>query len=746
LSEYLTASLGVAWEPVSRRHSIAPKYEIAGVPAALREEFSQRGKEIEAMADALGRAFAASNGRRPTTREMLQLRQQATLTTRPPKQHHSLAKLTGDWRTRTARLLDPDPVAWVSTLKKRNDLPLLRAADLDDAILRDAGRVAVHAVGEKRATFTRANVLAEALRQLHGVRFVTPDERAAVADRTATLALDAVVRNTPPELTYTPERHRHSDGSSRFRPTGHDLYTTRDLLDAEARLLDAGRSLAAPAIAAAAISPLVEQTAPGRPVALSEDQSAAIAQIVSSGRVVDVLVGPAGTGKSTTMGALRAVWEQAFGDGSVIGLAPSATAAEVLGVELGIGIENTAKWLSEAAQQSTRMAMLDRLHARYHRRRDLVGRRRLQARIEQLTAEIERWSVRANQLIILDEASLAGTYTLDALASHARDVGAKLLLVGDWAQLSAVTAGGAFHMLVRDRADAAELNEVRRFREAWERPASIGLRLGRPDVLTEYADHGRIDGADRSAIETIRTQWNEATSIAQVWAEYETIDSTAHEDRYVELFAAAGLTDVIAGSASYGPLLAALRSAESRGLDVVAAFRGLVGQRGLDDAEDVASVLHHRVDRWVAASGTRPSSTERIVGLFRQAVGVTDVDTRRGLEERRALIEQRARHLVLTAIERRQPWAAQLGAPPDDAASREAWLRQLDTVAAYRDRWNVQDRTVLGPSTTSVEQADQRQLAQRAAHRALAIHRSATGVASVGARAVSRDVEREVER
>lgn len=58
-------------------------------------------------------------------------------------------------------------------------------------------------------------------------------------------------------------------------------------------------------------------------------------KIASSGRVLDVLVGPAVTGKSRTMSGLRTEWERVYGPGSVIGLAPSAAAAEVLGDEQG---------------------------------------------------------------------------------------------------------------------------------------------------------------------------------------------------------------------------------------------------------------------------------------------------------------------------------------------------------------------------------------------------------------------------
>jgi conjugative relaxase-like TrwC/TraI family protein len=107
LSDYLTAALGVGWEPTSRGPKARPQYEIIGVPEALREEFSQRTKQIDTVVASLAEAA----GRDLTERERLQLRQQATLMTRPDKQHHSLAELTATWRKRAAAHIDADPVA-----------------------------------------------------------------------------------------------------------------------------------------------------------------------------------------------------------------------------------------------------------------------------------------------------------------------------------------------------------------------------------------------------------------------------------------------------------------------------------------------------------------------------------------------------------------------------------------------------------------------------------------------------------
>ena len=136
------------------------------------------------------------------------------------------------------------------------------------------------------------------------------------------------------------------------------------------------------------------------------------------------------------------------------GLAPSAAAADVLAGDLGIATENTAKWLHE------------------HRHGN--------------------WNLKSGQLVVIDEASLAGTLALDAITTHAKNVGAKVLLVGDWAQLAAVDAGGAFGMLVRDRGDAPELTDVRRFRNDWEKHASLQLRIGNTDVIDAYLEHGRV--------------------------------------------------------------------------------------------------------------------------------------------------------------------------------------------------------------------------------------------------------------
>ena len=361
LSDYLTQALGVGWDGRTRRHSSQPRWEITGVPDRLLREFSQRTEAVEREADRLIAQFTSAHGRSPTGVEMLKLRQQATLATRPDKTHRSLAEITDTWRQRASSHIDGDPTAWVATLRDRNDLPLLRAADLSEPMLADAASAVVASVAERRATFSRSNLLDDAHRILHGVRFAHPNQRVAVAERIAELAIERSLQLIPPPVHHTPSRYIRLDGSSRLHPSSHHIYTTHVLIDAEARLLDAGRTLGAATIAAATVAAVAEQSLPGRDIKLSYDQALAVERIATSGRWLDVLVGPAGTGKSTTTAGLRAAWESQHGPRSVLGLAPSAAAAEVLAEEIGIDTENTAKWLTEWRRIPTLTAARGRL-------------------------------------------------------------------------------------------------------------------------------------------------------------------------------------------------------------------------------------------------------------------------------------------------------------------------------------------------------------------------------------------------
>ena len=459
LADALSARLPAAWGLRDRGDRRNPAFEIDGIGDALLTLFSARSTQIEVHLRGLLTAFTAEHGRDPTRREILRLRQQATLASRPEKTVAPLGDLFARWRTQATQSTGQSAEQLVADALRVTQVPISADAVPAELVHRFA-QATLAGVGERRSTWTRPNLLAEAARATRLLRVSDPGERVALLDRVVDAAIASCVALDPPEVFTSPARFRRADGTSAFTRPDEHAYTTAAVLAAEARLLAATTTLDAPrlqdddlAAAAARIPP----GAPGRH--LSADQQAAVAAIAASARRVDVLVGPAGTGKTRTLRALRAGWEHVHGRSSVIGLAPSSTAARELAAALGVACENTAKWLHES-------------------RRDHPD---------------PRWTLRAGQLLVVDEASMASTGDLDALAGQAAAAGAKLVLVGDHHQLGAVGAGGAFALLA-DQPAAVHLDALWRFEHRWEAEATRGLRSGRAGVLDAYAEHDRLHG------------------------------------------------------------------------------------------------------------------------------------------------------------------------------------------------------------------------------------------------------------
>jgi hypothetical protein len=241
----------------------------------------------------------------------------------------------------------------------------------------------------------------------------------------------------------------------------------------------------------------------------------------------------------------------------------------------------------------------------------------------------------------------------------------------------------------------------------------------------------RNEGAEVSAHEAVRRAQHEAEGMERLSAEYLTLATESQAERWDALLARSGLSDddlaSVAASAARGPLFAGLRDAEARGLDVESALPKLVAGKSLANAADIASVLHSRVDRWShAAGGRRRHTGQLIAGLIPRAQGVTDPDMAQALAERDHAMEQRALSLAEEAIAARHTWVRPLGAPPSGSAQRERWLREVSTVAAYRDRWHIEGQRPLGaaPGREDLDRMAQRKRALAAAERAKAISAS----------------------
>jgi hypothetical protein len=185
------------------------------------------------------------------------------------------------------------------------------------------------------------------------------------------------------------------------------------------------------------------------PRGLRLDQAAAVWHVLTSPRTVEVITGPAGTGKTRVLATAARVW-----DGPAIGTATSQNATNELRVA---GIQ--------VAANTTR-----------------------------LLADLQDGRIQPGSLIVADEASMISFTHLAAIAQYVALNGCKLVLAGDQEQLAAVEGGGAMTLLA-DRLGYVQLAEPVRFTAAWERAASLRLRAGDATVLDDYDQHGRIRGA-----------------------------------------------------------------------------------------------------------------------------------------------------------------------------------------------------------------------------------------------------------
>jgi len=482
----LTHEFGVAWIPRPDGRG----NEIRGVTQEQMDAYSTRTVQVHAKERELARAWEAKHGRAPTSRELLHIANDATLQSRRGKDPGAVDwdALAQRWdATLGGELVGIAPA--VSTVRG----PDTQAGEhhsgwapagppAREAQARALAK-ALTLVSAKHPAWTRHDLVKQlALAMPPEARQMNPQAAQELLVGLTEEALSGrtgqVVCLEAPEWPPLPASlHRQLDGRSIYTRPGAAQYATTAQLTLEEQLVAHAQARGAPRLAGEVAArrlgadlALLEAQLRGRPHDAREhaaprglrlDQASAVWHVLTSPRTVEVITGPAGTGKTRVLATAASVW-----DGPVFGTATSQNATNEL---RAAGVQ--------VAANTTRLLT------------DLTAGR-----------------IPPGSLLVADEGSMISAAHLAALTGYAARNGCKLVLAGDQEQLAAVEGGGTMTLLA-DRLGYVQLIEPIRFTASWERAASLRLRSGDATALDDYDQHGRIRGAppDQAMDQAART-------------------------------------------------------------------------------------------------------------------------------------------------------------------------------------------------------------------------------------------------
>ena len=424
--------------------------EIAGVPVELLQQFSKRSAQVSAALNDKVAEFRQREGRHPSRFEHAALEREAAADTRHRKTGHGVPDLALRWRTEAAAIGV--------------------TADTLTELIADAARVTVPPVhvtvaeviedlSEKRSAWHRMDVLEAATDRLRAQPGISGERWAQLVDRAVERVLDECV-DLDPEHGDT--RQRASDGRSLWIEPVAAHVTSRQVLAQEEQIL------------AWALDAQLDEPHPSPTVKrdrLDVLQADAAAAVAGHDRLV-VIVGPAGTGKTTM---LRAAATDLDRHGrTVFGVAPTAKAARVLERETGMPADTVAKLLYEWARPD---------------------------------GPQPEWRLARGTTLVVDEAGMLSTGDVHRLTELATNQQWRLALVGDHRQLQAVGRGGMFAELCTT-SRTIELERMHRFTNTWESAASLKLRHGDLRALDAYEAHQRIiPGTIDEHLDAIADHW-----------------------------------------------------------------------------------------------------------------------------------------------------------------------------------------------------------------------------------------------
>jgi conjugative relaxase-like TrwC/TraI family protein len=370
-------------------------FSIRGVEH-LRERFSKRTREVQQLAE----EFAAAKGRKPTKREVEVLVRES--------RGDKLTEIsTPEVRARQRAELNPDESRALDDLVRTARLQAPRQ-QWSQGNVQSVLEAALRHAFERSSVVREGEVLNAALelhpdffrwRELHEALEAHPD----------------AIRNEG-EMTLRPIRREEDAAVQRVRDGRNQRFVLGN------------------------VSSL--------PASLTVGQRAAAKSLLESRDFVSVLIGDAGTGKTTVLAAVEAA-HVASGGQRFLPLAPTTRAREAL-ASSGLADADTVQ-------------------------RFLVSE----------TMQCEA----AGRVVLVDEAGLLSTQQLDQLTHIAAGVRARLLLVGDTKQHYSVQRGDALRNVIRHAGTpVVRLSEVLRQRNESDRRFSRLLATGAVADAFEFAD------------------------------------------------------------------------------------------------------------------------------------------------------------------------------------------------------------------------------------------------------------------
>lgn len=477
LHDRLAREMGVEFAAHYPSPDKAPVWEVDGVDRSLIQRFSSRRTLARPVYEQLVAQYVADHGRQPSQRAGYALWQKAILDTRDAKKPaQSLAEHRAAWRSTAVEAVGVEKVdGLLSAVRAHAQESQTRPMFNPENHAREVAAQAVRAVTIRRAQFRRSHVDTAVSTVLKGYRFASDADRTAAHDAVMDQAMSKqVLCLTPGEVLPLPETLTTVSGAGIDARANAEKFTTRAVLDAEQTTLDAATTPVAVFAGQQVIDDALARHEQTQGWALNEGQAALARHLVNAGTLVAAGVGPAGTGKSTAMAVVAAAWRDT--GRTVIGLAPSAAAASVLGEEIDAGCHT-----------------IDSLTFTW---------RGLHPTEPGETLSALPTKIRPGDMLLVDEAGMSSTENLAALTEIAQQSGAVVRLIGDHKQLAAVETGGLFGEVARTPG-TVQLREVMRTgKDTAQAAATLALREGDTEALALYSGRGWVRGGHREQMLT----------------------------------------------------------------------------------------------------------------------------------------------------------------------------------------------------------------------------------------------------